>query len=519
MARQQVMTDLHSIATLDADVRIRLTSVHCIDEADGPGSAEPYLWTVFFKLDGTTAAVTPALQLAGRSTVIGPPGDDGNLPDHDVDVGEVVAIPAALGLFRTRLRAIPLQQPIGATRGVSGVLGVVMVLMEEDNTPESAIANGHRALDRAVRQALDKLVPTLGFIHPEPTPQEIEAMSARVRSAVETAVRDDISAWDWLGSLSDMDERIGSAVVQFGQQALLDAGSGGIGFSRHFDDAGEWRITGRATARPATATATARPSSEWVMFRPENDRANAIRPGPRPELRFQLSLAVVGAVCGSTFTTALAALDASTTGQVVGLVLGSALPPFVEVVGRRRRLRATAVVLLTCTSLILAYGGTNAFAAAIGQPAVLPPIVQSGPREPKVPSETQLPTDLQVPTDPAPTTSSDPPEPAPAPGISVTPEQVGCDAHDCDTVIVTSTGTTSLRVTKIEVIGAGKKFVKASGCTGAVLAADKQCTISIIFDPQDAADSPFATLVINQNLPGPPTYVPVGTRHSNCSPT
>ena len=233
----------------DITARIRLTSVHCIDEGDGPGSAEPYLWTVFFKVDGTTTSVTPELRLTGRATVVGRPGNQGDLPNHDVDDGEIITVPAALGAWSTRLCPIPLQEPIGTFREVGGVIGVVMVLLEEDNTPASAIAKGHRALDRAVRQALDALIPTLGFGHQEPTPEEIAALTRRVSQAVESAIRDDVSVWDWLGALGNMDDRIGSAVVQFGHDALLDAGTAGIGFRRDFHSEGEWRITGRASGR------------------------------------------------------------------------------------------------------------------------------------------------------------------------------------------------------------------------------------------------------------------------------
>lgn len=234
----------------DIDARIRLTSVHCIDEGDGPGSAEPYLWTVFFKVDGTTTSITPQLRLTGRATVVGTPGNHGDLPSHDVDDGEVITIPTVLGAYRTRLRPIPLQQSVGSIRDIGGVLGVVLVLMEEDNTPNSAIAAGHRALDRAVRRALDALIPTLNVGHPEPTPQEIAALTGRVGKAVESAVRADLTVWDWVGGLGNQDDRIGSAVELFGHQALLQAGAPGIGFSRHFDSAGEWRIGGRAFGRP-----------------------------------------------------------------------------------------------------------------------------------------------------------------------------------------------------------------------------------------------------------------------------
>src|SRR5206468_856288 len=95
------------------NVHLKLNTIHCFEEGDGIGSAEPYLWTVFFKIDGDTTFVNSEFVLQGTATVVGTPGNHGDLPNHDVDPGETIAIPAVMGEFSSQLKPIPLQVPVG----------------------------------------------------------------------------------------------------------------------------------------------------------------------------------------------------------------------------------------------------------------------------------------------------------------------------------------------------------------------------------------------------------------------
>jgi hypothetical protein len=230
------------------DVQLRLDSLHCFDEGDGPGSAEPYLWTVFFKIDGNTTQVSPALSLQGTATVIGTPGNHGDLPNHDVDPGETIAIPGSLGAFNTRLKPIALQQPIGNVNAVGGVMGLIAVLMEEDNTPNAAIAKGHAALNQAVSKCLNALIPTLGFAHQEPTPAEIEALKKKIGDAVTAAVKNDVSAWDWISGFGNMDDRIGAEVFRFSHNELDASVPNTLNFSKRFKSEGDWELKGHVKA-------------------------------------------------------------------------------------------------------------------------------------------------------------------------------------------------------------------------------------------------------------------------------
>ena len=232
------------------DVHLKLNNLHCYDEGDGPGSAEPYLWTVFFKIDGDTTVVNTAFTLQGTATVVSTPGNHGDLPNHDVDPGENVVIPAALGDFSTRLKPIPMQQPVGDMKEVGGVMGVITVLMEEDNTPNSAIAKGHLALNKAVQDSLNALIPTLTVAHREPTDAEIEAMKKKIGDTVTKAVENDVSTWDWLSGFGNMDDKIGSEVFRFSHKELEARGVSGIGFQARFKNEGDWEVAGVVSAVP-----------------------------------------------------------------------------------------------------------------------------------------------------------------------------------------------------------------------------------------------------------------------------
>ena len=61
-----------------------MVDILCRDEADGPGSAERYLRTVFFKTDGGSFASHSA-GLIGFPTVFATDKSHENLGDPDVD--------------------------------------------------------------------------------------------------------------------------------------------------------------------------------------------------------------------------------------------------------------------------------------------------------------------------------------------------------------------------------------------------------------------------------------------------
>ena len=240
----------------DLNVELKLERIRCHDEGDGPGSAEPYLWVVYFKVDGETLVVNsdgpnPAF-LQGPPTVVPTPGNHGNLGVNDVDEGDEFPVPAIIGEYRTVMKPIPLTTPLAAITEVGGMVGCLVVLMEEDNTPASAIARGHEALDSAVRDRLAEFLGTLSISKQEPTDEDIAALSDQIGDAVQSAIGDGVSVLQWIGALGTMDAQVGSAVFRFSHSGLESSGGAPIPFSHRWDNEGDWELFGhiRATAIP-----------------------------------------------------------------------------------------------------------------------------------------------------------------------------------------------------------------------------------------------------------------------------
>jgi hypothetical protein len=229
------------------DVWIRLDRVYCFDEGDGWGSAEPYLWPVFFKIDGDSVVLTEALTLSGTATVMGTYGSHGNLVNTDVDPGENLPIPEALGSWRTNLKPIPVQGPLASTiPDVAGVAGVIAVLMEEDNVSDSGAKAGYSALVDAVRTGLDGVIGTLGFTKQEVTDQDIAAIEAAAEEAVKDAIKSNqgffSNLWSWLNA----DDQIGSEVFRFSHDELAEGNI--INFTKRWKSNGDWQLFGHANA-------------------------------------------------------------------------------------------------------------------------------------------------------------------------------------------------------------------------------------------------------------------------------
>jgi hypothetical protein len=151
-------------------------------------------------------------------------------------------------------------------------------------------------------------------------------------------------------------------------------------------------------------------------------------PIARAGAKFELDLTTLGAACASVVMTVLDLLSATWTGKVVGLAVGAALPSFVALIKRLRRIRATAALLVTGAALVVAYSGLSALTFATDKQPVLP-----------LPAAIKNAGDETEPMGDRETTVGNL-------GIAVNPDEILHDAQGCDEVLVTSTSRAPLRI-------------------------------------------------------------------------
>ena len=245
---------------------INLNPLDCHDEGDGAGDAEPYLWTVFFKCDGSTLSVSDAGRIEGSAVTFPTPGSHGNLHDDDVDAGDTVFIPSELGSFSDSVIPIPVSpliQPLLGQEDIPGFFGVVVVLMEEDNVTDAGAEAGHHALNTAVQSAIDKVLRLLGAGHTSITPEDIESVTAGIDDAVKDAIREQQNLFENIWSWLNADDQIGNKTFIFNQDQFVteefpDQRIGSLGFSERWRNHGDWEIHGAmALTEPCVANTTA----------------------------------------------------------------------------------------------------------------------------------------------------------------------------------------------------------------------------------------------------------------------
>lgn len=112
------------------ETHLIIKSISVIDEADGNGNAEPYLWPFFFKIDNDM--MTPDTFYEPIKWSYSPGGAHGNI-GKGYDTGHVRAVPGKYGHWKTTISHNPLYFKKGNV-----YVGAVVVLLEEDDLPSSS---------------------------------------------------------------------------------------------------------------------------------------------------------------------------------------------------------------------------------------------------------------------------------------------------------------------------------------------------------------------------------------------
>ena len=148
----------------DFNVTVSLDSIFCFqgDDADDlfDEESEPYLWVFMIKIDGE-GLLQQGNSLVGIPGTFFSPGDHGNIG------GSIVRgtrrIPAEVGRWETSLKPIPISVAGQQLTTIPGTIIVAAVLMEENLTPNSAVAAAHASLKTLITNTVNSTIASLGL--------------------------------------------------------------------------------------------------------------------------------------------------------------------------------------------------------------------------------------------------------------------------------------------------------------------------------------------------------------------
>jgi hypothetical protein len=218
-------------------VNVNVQSLILHDTEDVFGD-EPYLWTVFAKVDGDTVDV--ANLGSSRATVVSTSGSQNNLTgEENIGSGRTLAIPSHVGRFSTVLKTIRGLQ-VGQTARDATQLVMYVKAWEEDGLTNGSVEAGRAKLVELLQLRLDAAIQSA-------TPPDVAAIKAEIPPAVEAAISaSDQNILDFVFS-GGKDDQIGDATLIFSFADLAAAG-GRIPLNFRFNgDGADYELVGDIT--------------------------------------------------------------------------------------------------------------------------------------------------------------------------------------------------------------------------------------------------------------------------------
>jgi hypothetical protein len=202
------------VQSIRVDVDLDSLILHRTQDSGGD---EPFLWTVFIKVDGDTFDLAD-FGRAGAS-VVSTSRSHGNISRREnirASSRRSLPIPGEVGQYATTLKTLRGLDPYSQQVRRGTKFAVLVVALEEDGTSDGAIERGRAAMLRTLREELDSAVGAFR----DPDEAELEE---RVTKVVEKAVSDATGFFDFPGWI-DPDDLIGFEITQYSFEDLVSAG-------------------------------------------------------------------------------------------------------------------------------------------------------------------------------------------------------------------------------------------------------------------------------------------------------